>query len=107
MNKPKVLPVDNVADATQVVRFLSEQSLNPLKWRSKRPYMLVDSVRYTPYAHPDRYGKQWGSLALSGYLKGDNLSVDNILHITGYGDAQIEKVIYLSTILTLQDYRRK
>lgn len=35
---------------------------------------------------------QFGTLQVSGYLRGGKLNVDNILHITGYGDAQMETV---------------
>lgn len=54
--------------------------------------MLVDAVRFVAYPQSAGDGKQWGSLMVSGYLKGNNLLPDNIVHITGYGDAQIEKV---------------
>jgi hypothetical protein len=54
--------------------------------------MLVDAVRFVPHQQSEGDGKQFGSLLLSGYLRGEALNPDNILHITGYGDAQIDKV---------------
>lgn len=56
--------------------------------------MLVDAVRWSPdqLAPPGSTAKQFGTLMVSGYLRGDCLLPDNIVHITGYGDAQIEKV---------------
>eukprot|EP01126_Amoeba_proteus_P045029 TRINITY_DN5029_c0_g1_i12.p1 TRINITY_DN5029_c0_g1~~TRINITY_DN5029_c0_g1_i12.p1 ORF type:complete len:673 (+),score=163.64 TRINITY_DN5029_c0_g1_i12:191-2209(+) len=93
-NKVKVLPVDTITEANQLLRFLCEQTLSDVRWRSLRPYMLVDKVSWIPYREGEGggVGGRGGTLLLSGYLRGDVLQPHNIVHVTGYGDAQLEKV---------------
>lgn len=76
---------------------MCSEPVAPLHWRQLRPYMLVDVINWAPYEVPDlppgaKPRKQFGTLSVSGFLRGNRLNPDNILHITGYGDAQIEKV---------------
>jgi hypothetical protein len=35
---------------------------------------------------------QFGTLKISGYLRGNKLNANNILHIVGYGDSQVLKI---------------
>jgi len=75
------------------VRFLCESKVVQLSWREIRAYMLVDKLNFErndpdgTRGHPD-----FGTLMLSGYLRGSALNPNNIVHITGYGDAQIAKI---------------
>jgi len=92
-SKIKVLPIDSESDLSQFTRFLCEQAVVPLPWRQGRPYMLVDNINWVPNDLSIPAPGQFGTLYLSGYLRGHALNVDNILHITGYGDVQIDRII--------------
>jgi pre-rRNA-processing protein TSR1 len=89
-NKARVLPSENDTDIAQIIRFMCEQAIVPLNWRKFRPYMMVDAVNWI--ADQNSPNSKFGTLQLSGYLRGNKLNPNNILHIVGYGDAQIINV---------------
>jgi len=89
--KSRILPLDDEKDAHQFVRFLCETKVSQLSWRNIRPYMLVDKLDYKSY--DDMEGPaDFGTLSISGYLRGFYLNPNNVVHITGYGDALISKI---------------
>ncbi|KAL6044458.1 ribosome biogenesis protein tsr1 [Balamuthia mandrillaris] len=82
---PKLLPLDTPQDGVQVVRFLSNIRVKQLGWREGRPYVLVDSLSFTP--NPDDNSK--GVLSASGYLRGGSLSANHLVHVPDFGDFQL------------------
>jgi hypothetical protein len=109
--EPRIVAVDSAQDADQLLRFALGQkvrisvqfsSLSPtvqitqphlftfmqLKdlWRDKRPYLLVEGVNFT------QTEENFGVLSLSGYLRGNDLDVNGLIHLSGYGDFQIERI---------------
>eukprot|EP01125_Pyxidicula_operculata_P007229 TRINITY_DN2458_c0_g1_i1.p1 TRINITY_DN2458_c0_g1~~TRINITY_DN2458_c0_g1_i1.p1 ORF type:complete len:796 (-),score=222.33 TRINITY_DN2458_c0_g1_i1:16-2226(-) len=102
LNEPKVLPVDTNTEASQLLRFLCESKLSTIYWREARPHMLVDKIDFKSYNN----GTEFGTLQVSGYLRGNSLNPNLVLHITGYGDAQIESIEYGDDPYT-QKHRKK
>jgi len=93
VSKPKILQLDNENDSNQFVRFICESKVAQLSWRATRPYMLVDIINFQQNDPDGIKGPVgFGTLMVSGYLRGSVLNPNNIVHITGYGDAQIEKI---------------
>eukprot|EP01060_Flectonema_neradi_P019655 TRINITY_DN2690_c0_g2_i1.p1 TRINITY_DN2690_c0_g2~~TRINITY_DN2690_c0_g2_i1.p1 ORF type:complete len:833 (+),score=196.55 TRINITY_DN2690_c0_g2_i1:260-2500(+) len=94
---PKVFSVDTPDKAAVCMRYLCEQRLRPLKWRDIRPYFLVDDCNWAdPQAPPvpsETDGTLCKTLRVSGYLRGKDLSPNGLVHLTGYGTYQIEKVV--------------
>jgi pre-rRNA-processing protein TSR1 len=88
---------DTPEDAGQVLRFLSTIRIKQLGWRERRAYMLVESLTFTPNPSPatsqeSGAGVGRGTLQVSGYLRGANLSANDLIHIPDFGDFQIGQI---------------
>lgn len=86
--EPRVVPVDNITDAEQLVRFASQQKLRDI-WRDRRPYMLVEQFQF----HPNPANPEFGTLSLAGYTRGAMMDVNMIVHLTGIGDFQLDSIV--------------
>eukprot|EP01061_Rhynchopus_euleeides_P005198 TRINITY_DN1442_c5_g1_i1.p1 TRINITY_DN1442_c5_g1~~TRINITY_DN1442_c5_g1_i1.p1 ORF type:complete len:839 (+),score=398.05 TRINITY_DN1442_c5_g1_i1:150-2519(+) len=93
---PKVFSMDTPEKTSVALRYISEQRLRPLKWRDMKPYMLIDACRWAePEAAPytnETDGTPCKTLSISGFLRGKGLSANQLIHLTGYGTYQIEKI---------------
>ncbi|KAJ2725543.1 ribosome biogenesis protein tsr1 [Coemansia sp. Benny D115] len=87
----RVFTVDTETDALAVLRMISAQVPRGVRWRDSRPYLLADEVEFEPEAP----GADVGRLALTGYLRGANLSANRLVHIPSFGDYQIECVYHV------------
>jgi pre-rRNA-processing protein TSR1 len=65
---------------------LDVASVNIVHWRQTRPYMLADDVT------ADSLEGDTGIVKISGYLRGSNLSANQLIHIPDVGDFQIIKI---------------
>lgn len=52
-------------------------------WKTQRGYMLVEDVTTDP---------NLGNLTFHGYLKGNCVHANQLVHITGFDDYEIEKI---------------
>ncbi|KAJ2160933.1 ribosome biogenesis protein tsr1 [Coemansia sp. RSA 552] len=86
----KVYTTDPTESLT-VLRMLTAQVPRGVKWRDTRPYLLADNVEFEPSAEDP----QTGRLAISGYLRGANLSANRLVHIPSFGDFQIEQIFHV------------
>ena len=113
----KVITMSSADEASQFFRWVaSDMKLKPLAWRDTRPYLLAHQIAFEPNVAPampavPQVGQfsftsapapaaaavsstaGCGTLALRGFLRGDNpLSPNQLLHLTGYGDFQIDRI---------------
>lgn len=58
-------------------------SKTPL-WKSNRGYMLVENIKESEEGS--------GNMVLEGYLKGNCIHANQLVHITGFDDYEIEKI---------------
>ena len=79
----KVLPVSEEQDIDSLIRNLCVVKIRELKWRTQRPYFVVDQGSYDAESR---------KLTISGYLRGNNLSATQLIHLTDHGTFQIESV---------------
>ena len=85
----KVVSIDTAADSPSLLRWWTELSLRNVLWRQKRNYMLAGAVQ----VEEQRDGEQGRRVRLQGYLRGDRrIDVNRLVHLTGYGDYQVEKI---------------
>ncbi|KAJ2850147.1 ribosome biogenesis protein tsr1, partial [Coemansia brasiliensis] len=84
----KVFSSDSTTDLLALLRMLTSQVPKSIKWRDTRPYMLAENAEFVPSSEDP----QVGHLALTGYLRGANLSANRLIHIPSYGDFQIEQI---------------
>eukprot|EP01063_Lacrimia_lanifica_P019451 TRINITY_DN2672_c3_g5_i1.p2 TRINITY_DN2672_c3_g5~~TRINITY_DN2672_c3_g5_i1.p2 ORF type:complete len:836 (+),score=387.10 TRINITY_DN2672_c3_g5_i1:75-2582(+) len=94
---PKVFSTDTDAKAKLALRYMSEQKIREVKWRDIRPYFLAEKCEWAdPEAPPTESeidGKPVKSLAVTGWLRGKNFSANQLVHLTGYGTYQIDRII--------------
>ena len=83
----KVFSVDNNNDAVVLVRSLCNLKRRGSSVRDKRAHMLADKVEFLE--DPDTGGS--GTLAVTGYVRGQTLSVNRLVHISGWGDFQLDR----------------
>lgn len=69
-------------DISTLFRTLDSCSLASQPWKKERGYLLADHVQVN-----DK-----GSVVVSGFLKGNCINANQLVHVTGLDDFQIEKV---------------
>eukprot|EP00002_Diphylleia_rotans_P024982 TRINITY_DN4933_c0_g1_i1.p1 TRINITY_DN4933_c0_g1~~TRINITY_DN4933_c0_g1_i1.p1 ORF type:complete len:737 (+),score=182.10 TRINITY_DN4933_c0_g1_i1:263-2473(+) len=87
--EPRILPIDTVEEAAQAIRFISIQKVQPINWRDMRAYMLATNAEFIRTSEePDALG----TFVISGYLRGNLLSANDLMHIPDFGDFQLIKI---------------
>lgn len=69
-------------EAGPLLRVLDSVGVTPAAWKAHRGYLLPDQIETSPE----------GNLVLSGFLKGNCISPNQIAHLTGLGEFHIEKI---------------
>lgn len=99
----KLHPIDSQKDAGLVLRLLANQKQKPIFYREKRPYMLVDHVQMDS----DNAENVKGTLKISGYIRGKQLSVNRLIHLPGLGDFQMKQIDLPSDPYTIRKKQDK
>lgn len=76
-----------------------EQHLSAPHWRSQRPYLMSQEVGLE--LDNSKPGKC--TLLLSGYVRAHNLSVNQLVHVSGAGDFQLDKIDVLNDPVPLNE----
>ncbi|KAJ1731423.1 ribosome biogenesis protein tsr1 [Coemansia sp. Benny D160-2] len=87
----RVFAAESESEALAILRFITAQVPKQIKWRNARPYMLADSVEF----QPEDADASVGRLALTGYLRGSNLSANRLVHLPNFGDFQIDTIYHV------------
>ncbi|KAJ3320397.1 hypothetical protein HDV06_005320 [Boothiomyces sp. JEL0866] len=72
---------DEKNEALNLLRFLTTQLPKGIQWRERRPYLLAEDFQY-----------ENNTLRVTGYVRGNNLKANHLIHIPEYGDFQIGKI---------------
>ncbi|XP_058220567.1 uncharacterized protein LOC131330850 [Rhododendron vialii] len=81
----KFYPADTKDELHKFMWLFKEQRLTVPHWRDKHPYLMAQKVDFVTDG-----GKS--TLLLTGYLRTRNLSVNQLVHVSGAGDFQLCKV---------------
>ena len=84
--EPRVIAIEGPSDISNLVRFLAVSHVREF-WRNQRSYMLPVGVHYTPDE-----GSDFGTLHLTGHIRGERFDPNNLVHLTGVGDFQVASV---------------
>ncbi|XP_049848585.1 pre-rRNA-processing protein TSR1 homolog [Schistocerca gregaria] len=90
-DKAKVFALDTAADADKLIYHLSTQIVRP-HWHDNLSYMLPDSVNWVPYdqSNFDQGAEDgFGTLELTGYIRGRDFDCNSLAHLVGMGDYQV------------------
>ncbi|KAL5713847.1 hypothetical protein ACHQM5_015887 [Ranunculus cassubicifolius] len=84
----KFFPVDTKDELHKFMWLFKEQRIILPHWRSQRPYLMVQEADLVS----DNVQPGLCTLLLSGYLRAHNLSVNQLVHVSGAGDFQLSKI---------------
>jgi len=83
----KIYTLESEADAINLVRLLGSRKRRSNMLRERRGHVMAESVKYLPGETSDT-----GTLELTGFVRGQDISVNRLIHIPGLGDFQLEKI---------------
>ncbi|XP_064632502.1 pre-rRNA-processing protein TSR1 homolog [Lineus longissimus] len=100
--KDKVHNLDTDQEGILVLRQLGSLKMAPLYLRDKRPHMLAEEVTSEPTENSDLV-----TLKVSGFVRGQALSVNGLVHIPGWGDFQMSQIDAPDDPYPLNDSKKK
>lgn len=84
----KLHSLDTEQDGLLALRAVGVIKLRDIALRDHRPYMLAEAITY----ELDSEESSSGTLKVSGYIRGQPLNVNGVVHIPGWGDFQMSKI---------------
>ncbi|XP_077021633.1 pre-rRNA-processing protein TSR1 homolog isoform X2 [Tamandua tetradactyla] len=84
----KLLLLDTQQEARMLLRQLTNQKQRHLAFRDRRAYLFAHAADFMP---SDENGLV-GTLKVSGYVRGQTLNVNSLLHIIGHGDFHMKQI---------------
>ncbi len=84
----RVLDLNALSDRLSAVRVLSEGKPRDVRWRQGRSWLLAESVDWMN-----------GNLAITGVVRGTQMSSNRLVHLPNHGDFQVLRVCCFSELL--------
>ncbi|XP_005402647.1 PREDICTED: pre-rRNA-processing protein TSR1 homolog [Chinchilla lanigera] len=84
----KFFLLDTQQEAETLLRQLANQKQRHLAFRDRRAYLFA----YTADFVPNEENNLVGILKISGYVRGQTLNVNSLMHIVGHGDFQMKQI---------------
>ncbi|CAH3023579.1 unnamed protein product [Porites evermanni] len=88
--RDKIYGLETPQDALVALRLMSNQHQRMIHFRDIRPHILAESVTYEPNSTVTDVPR--GTLKVCGFVRGQNLSVNRLVHLPGYGDFQMSQI---------------
>jgi len=83
----KIFQLGNDQQAVQLMRHLGDQKkMNFNSLRSNRAHMMAEKIDFSPVDGSS------GFLKITGYIRGEKINVNRLIHIPGWGDFQLDKI---------------
>ena len=85
----KVYTTANKSDCANLVRSLCTATTKGIRWRDSRSWMLIESIDWDmPASSPEET-----AVTLTGIVRGRGLNPDRVIHVPGWGDFQIGRIL--------------
>uniref|UniRef100_A0A8D2JRK2 Pre-rRNA-processing protein TSR1 homolog n=1 Tax=Sciurus vulgaris TaxID=55149 RepID=A0A8D2JRK2_SCIVU len=84
----RLLLLDTQQEAAMLLRQLANQKRRHLAFRDRRAYLFTHAADFVP----SEENNLMGTLKISGYVRGQTLNVNSLLHIVGHGDFQMKQI---------------
>jgi hypothetical protein len=90
----KLVSGDHVQDMQQLLRTLADSTPQLPVWRRQRPYLMVQQAAFVPQQQQQQQqqGGDLGELHLTGYVRAQGLSANQLVTVPGAGDFQILRI---------------
>jgi len=83
----KIFTLNSETDALNLVRTFGSQKRRSNVMRERRGNMVAETVKYV-----QGEDQSSGSLQLTGFVRGKDISVNRLVHVPGLGDFQLSKI---------------
>ncbi|XP_068765487.1 pre-rRNA-processing protein TSR1 homolog isoform X2 [Struthio camelus] len=83
----KLFPLNTEQECSLLLRHLGAQKQRHLAFRDRRAHLLAYAAEFVPSQESDLVG----TLKVSGFVRGQTLSVNSLVHIVGHGDFQMSQ----------------
>ncbi|NXH47641.1 TSR1 protein, partial [Dicaeum eximium] len=84
----KLFPLNTEQECSLLLRHLSSQKQRHLAFRDRRAHLLARAAEFVP----SQDSHLVGTLKVSGFVRGQSLNVNSLVHIVGHGDFQLSQV---------------
>ncbi|KAM6164836.1 pre-rRNA-processing protein TSR1 homolog [Rhynchocyon petersi] len=84
----KIFLLDTEQEAGVLIRQLANQKQRHLAFRDRRAYLFAHTVDFVP----SEENSLIGTLKVTGYVRGQTLNANSLLHIIGHGDFQMKQI---------------
>ncbi|XP_060556535.1 pre-rRNA-processing protein TSR1 homolog [Ruditapes philippinarum] len=84
----KLHTLDSEQDCMLVLRHVTSQKLRNIHYRENRPHLLSEHIQF----ELNQDSETDGTLKLAGYVRGQSMSVNRLVHISGLGDFQLSQI---------------
>ncbi|KAK2537471.1 Tsr1 [Columba guinea] len=84
----KLFPLNTEQESSLLLRHLATQKQRHLAFRDRRAHLLAYTAEFVPGQESDLVG----TLKVSGFVRGQTLDVNSLVHIVGHGDFQMSQV---------------
>uniref|UniRef100_A0AAG5DAF7 Pre-rRNA-processing protein TSR1 homolog n=1 Tax=Anopheles atroparvus TaxID=41427 RepID=A0AAG5DAF7_ANOAO len=88
----KLMQLDTATDGLNLLRRIGGQKRKVQHNRANRPHMLGEKAEFVPNKASMEDGLVYGTLKITGFLRGVPLSVNQLVHIPGMGNYQLEAI---------------
>ncbi|XP_052893225.1 pre-rRNA-processing protein TSR1 homolog [Anopheles moucheti] len=88
----KLMELEKLTDGLNLLRRIGGQKRRVMHNRSNRPHMLGEKVEYVANVPEAGQDRPMGTLKVTGFLRGVPLSVNQLVHIPGLGDFQLQQI---------------
>lgn len=88
--RDKIYGLETPQDALVALRLISNQHQRIIHFREKRPHIIAEEISYEPNSGVTDVPR--GTLKVSGFVRGRNMSVNRLVHLPGCGDFQLSQI---------------
>ncbi|XP_024946350.1 pre-rRNA-processing protein TSR1 homolog [Cephus cinctus] len=88
----KILPLDKTVDALNILRRAGSQKQRNVTYKNKRAHLVAEQIKFSCNTTETQDSNTYGTLEVTGYLRGIPLSVNGLVHISGFGDFQMSRI---------------
>ncbi|KAJ3279678.1 hypothetical protein HK104_001246 [Borealophlyctis nickersoniae] len=85
----RIFSVGVETECVNALRYITSQRPKPLVWRDRHAYICAEGVEFEGNADD----ASRGTLKVTGYVRGNNLSANRLVHIPAHGDFQIKMIV--------------
>ena len=90
----RVFDLGAPSDCAYALRALCEGHPTDVRWRTGRPWLLAEDVRWeAPGGNDNLDASTRGRLHVTGVIRGAPFSANRLVHIPEHGDYQVEKIV--------------